>query len=77
MGYLLKDKNGFLALDVLLAILAVSVMVTSCYISVNSELNFKRSIEEKWEEIKDKESEILSSIEAGCALGCLGAQDLP
>ncbi len=74
---LLKNRNGFLALDALLALMAVSVMVSTCAVSVINEVNFKRSIEEKWDKIKDRENEILSSIEAGCALGCLREMDLP
>lgn len=73
----MKGKNGFLAIDALLAVTSISVMAASMAIAVKSEIIFKRSIEEKWESIKDRESEILSSIEAGCALGCLTALDLP
>ncbi len=65
-----------MAVDSLLAMLCVSTMIITCNMVVESEINFKRSVEEKWKEITDRENEILSSIEAGCALGCLGEMDL-
>ena len=76
MAYLLKSKKGFLALDALLAMLCISVITMTCNLAVKSEIEFRKRVDKKWEEIVDKESEILSSIKSGCGLGCLNEMDL-
>lgn len=74
--FLLKSKGGFLAIDALLAILALSVMTLISFSCKNSEAVCQEVLENKWHQITEKEHEIINSIEAGCGLGCLTNMDL-